>query len=121
MNWKDCVALKERALDVGQRSSGENPRFQWPKEGVSGFNCESGVTISDIWGAISWIWTYPGDLFLSIEPVKKFFEIEGSVAIGAVGSTFLPWLILLGWSLNPATAARNIGGMLFVIFILWLI
>jgi hypothetical protein len=126
MNWKECAALKERSLEVRPKFLSESPRFQWPTEGISGFNCESGVTISDIWGVISWVWTYPGDIMLSIEPAKKFFEIEGTVAIGAVGSTILSWLLmipLLGFYvvIKEEGAGSLIGCLPFIIIVLWLL
>lgn len=101
MNWKECAALKEDLAEGRPEFIADSPRFQWPSDGIAGFNCEAGVTISDIWGMISWVWTYPGDLILSFEPVGRFFEIEGPVAIGAVGSTIFTWVILISWINRP--------------------
>ena len=102
MNWKDCVRLKLSLAEDKLATIEANPRFQWPSDGIAGFDCEKGVTIHDIWGVISWIWTYPGDLILSYDLPRNFFDIEGAVAIGAVGSTILVWLLLLGWARRPA-------------------
>mgnify|MGYP003133120368 CR=1 FL=1 len=85
MNWKECASRLEAILPGG--------RFHWP--GWNGFDCSQDFTISDVWGGISWIWTWPGDWILSREPLATFFEIEGSTAIGATGSTILGFLILL--------------------------
>ncbi len=61
-----------------------------------GFDCDNGAfTISDVWGAISWVWTLPGDWVLSQEPISTFFEIAGETAIGAIGSTLAMWAMLI--------------------------
>ena len=87
MNWKECVNLIE--------SYGLGDRFTWPPKSL-GFDCEpASFTISDVWGAMAWVWTWPGDWFLSQEPIKTFFEIEGTTAVGALGSAGLGWLIAL--------------------------
>ena len=79
MNWKDCVRESEL---YGIRS-----RFEWPVgEGQSGFDCNpDAFTINDIWGAIGWIWTWPGDLLLSLPKVQSFFLSFCCIAIlGAI-------------------------------------
>ena len=86
MNWKECVNLLE-LYDLGDR-------FTWPPDAL-GFDCDvENFTISDVWGAISWIWTWPGDWVLSQEPIKTFFEIEGATATGAIGSTLIGFFLL---------------------------
>lgn len=87
MNWKDCASRLEQYY--------EGWRFVWPPEGWSQFDCEQGLTISDVWGAVSWIWTWPGDWVLSQEPLRTFFEIQGTSAIGTTASTVLGWFIFL--------------------------
>ena len=68
MNWIQCVQEKE--------ARGIVSRFDWPEQGLEGFNCEAETTISDIWGAIAWTATYPGDLLLRNEAIARFFEID---------------------------------------------
>ncbi|PWG16338.1 hypothetical protein DFK10_11890 [Salibaculum griseiflavum] len=87
MNWAQCAERMEDYMPGW--------RLMWPSDGIEFFDCEAGLTISDVWGAISWIWTYPGDWILSQEPLRTFFEIEGQTAVGATGSTILGWLIFL--------------------------
>lgn len=80
MNWKDCVKHNE-AFD-------SRSRFELP----GSFDCNDAFTISDIWGAISWFWTWPGDYLLNIPNVRSFFEMEGTV-IGHTASTFVGWFL----------------------------
>ncbi len=87
MNWKECVRMLE------QYEPGD--RFTWP-DPVFGFDCDpEAFTVSDVWGVISWIWTYPGDWVLSKEPVGTFFEFEGATVVGALGSTILGWFLFV--------------------------
>ncbi|WP_439521084.1 hypothetical protein [Marivita sp.] len=87
MNWKECVRFMER-YDLGDR-------FTWPPN-LMGFDCEPDIfTISDVWGAISWVWTWPGDWILSLEPIRTFFEIEDQTALAAVPSIVIGWIIFL--------------------------
>jgi hypothetical protein len=83
MNWKDCAAQME-LISPGARLS-------WP--GINGLDCSQDVTISDVWGVVAWLWTYPGDWILSQDPLHTFFEIEGPTAIGAIGSIILGFVI----------------------------
>ena len=69
-------------------------RFSWPQRGVEFIDCEPNLTISDIWGAVSWVWTWPGDWILSQEPMRTFFEIEGGSAVGTLASTLFGWFVL---------------------------
>ncbi len=86
MDWKECVELLQ-TYDLGNR-------FTWPPNGLS-FDCNpEAITISDVWGAVSWVWTLPGDWVLSQEPARTFFEIEGSNAVGTTASIFIGWMIL---------------------------
>jgi hypothetical protein len=86
MNWKDCVSQVEYF--------GLGDRFTWPPD-LRGFDCKpDAFTISDAWGAIAWVWTLPGDWLLSQEPLKTFFEIEGTTAVGTTGSVILGFPIL---------------------------
>ena len=87
MNWKAYTAQRN--------IFGPDDRFSWPSDGIASIDCSPGFTISDLWGAISWVWTWPGDYLLSTEPMKTFFEIEGATAIGATGSTVFGWVIAI--------------------------
>lgn len=86
MNWKECVAVNER---WSIRS-----RLEWPPQSDGGFNCSQQFTISEVTGAISWVWTWPGDWLLRREPIRSFFEVE-SQATGHLFSTLLGWLLIL--------------------------
>ena len=92
MKWKECVSLVER-YDL-------YTRFDWPlTPGRLGFDCESVFTINDIWGAIGWVWTYPGDLVLNNSEVKTFFALPPETVVASGWSTALGWLILfVVWS-----------------------
>jgi len=85
MTWKECAGVME--------TYSPGWRLHWPERGWNEFDCEEAFTVSDVWGAISWIWTWPGDWIFSQEPIRTFFEIEGTTAIGAMGSTILGWVI----------------------------
>lgn len=85
MNWKECARLLDTAVD--------RSRFEWPTGW--GFDCEPNTfTINDIWGAISWIWTWPGDWLLSRPGLQSFLDgaVQGTV-VGSVASTVIGWLI----------------------------
>lgn len=84
IDWKECVALSERWL---LRS-----RFEWPPEHAGGFNCSSEITVSEVWGAISWVWTLPGDWLLRRAFINTFFELDPNVA-GHWFSTLLGWIL----------------------------
>jgi hypothetical protein len=83
MNWKECARLTEQHLP--------GSRFLWPEGGAENLDCTSGLTISDVWGAVAWAWTWPGDWILSQEPLRTFFEIEGTSAVGTIGSNLFAW------------------------------
>ena len=87
MNWKECIELRE-SLNPGAR-------FEWPPGGLTGFDCAVPMTISDVWGGLSWVWTWPGDYILSMEPLRTFFEIQPPGPIGTLASTFLGWVIFV--------------------------
>lgn len=80
MNWAECSRHREW--------TGVKGRFDWPTDGLAGFNCDAGTTVSDIGGAIAWVVTYPGDWFLRIPGLNKFFELDplttGGVASGTL-------------------------------------
>jgi hypothetical protein len=85
MDWKACVAQSEK---LGIRS-----RFDWPTG--EGFDCNpTAFTFNDVWGGISWVWTYPGDFILSSEPMRSFFELGNEPIIGSWISTILAWFLL---------------------------
>ena len=86
INWKECAALYE---GFNVRS-----RFEWPLQHTGGFNCSSEVTISELWGGISWVWTWPGDWLLRTGPINSFFELDTNVT-GHWFSSFLGWFIFL--------------------------
>lgn len=75
-DWRECA---QAMYTLAGRS-----RFSWPQEGSGGFNCSPDFTISDLTGALRWLWTFPGDLILTIKPLHQFFEIQGP----AVGHLF---------------------------------
>lgn len=58
----------------GREHFGES-RFQWPAGGWADFNCQPGISISDITGGIAWIWTYPGDWILRTPEIGNFLEL----------------------------------------------
>lgn len=88
MNWKDCVLLYEK-YDI-------RSRFEWPVgEGRSGFDCNSAFTFNDVWGAVSWLWTWPGDYLLNMAMVKDFFELGPEIIVASGWSTAIGWWIFL--------------------------
>lgn len=88
MNWVECAKQNEF---FNIRS-----RFEWPVgEGKGGFDCNETFTFNDIWGAISWVWTWPGDWIFSHPEVQKFFEWPAETVIGSSWSTALSWLIII--------------------------
>lgn len=95
MNWIECSKLTEA---FGQS------RFSWPEAGWEGFNCETGLTISDITGGISWIGTYPGDALLRMPQINAFFELPPDQTGGYI-SAGLGFLIAY-------TAMIFVGGVL---------
>lgn len=90
MNWAECSRHQEW--------TGIKGRFDWPADGLAGFNCEPGTTISDLGGAIAWVCTYPGDWLLRLPKVNKFFELDplttGGVASGLL--TMVAAIVALG-------------------------
>ena len=99
MNWKDCVRQNEF---YAIRS-----RFEWPVgEGKSGFDCNDAFTVNDALGAISWIWTWPGDYLLNLPQARAFFELTPETVIGSGWSSALPFvlypmiLLLLAWIMD---------------------
>lgn len=88
MDWKECVQLDEK---FQIRS-----RFDWPVgEGRGGFDCNDAFTFNDVWGAIAWVWTWPGDYLLNIPGVKAFFELGPETIVGSSWSGALSWLALM--------------------------
>lgn len=87
MDWKSCARISE-TLGVS--------RFEGPlSEKFFGFDCNPEFTYNDIWGAISWFWTWPGDYILSDELFKSFFEMSSATVIGSGWSTALTWIFVL--------------------------
>lgn len=80
MNWAECSRHQEW--------TGIRDRFSWPTDGLAGFNCEPGLTISDIGGAIAWLWTFPSDLLLRVPAINAFFELD-PLTTGGVWSGLL--------------------------------
>lgn len=90
MNWKDCVHQNE--------GDGLVTRFEWPLDAyINGFDCNDALTYNDIWGAISWVWTWPGDYLLNLPQVQSFFEMDAGTIVGSWWSTALGWLILFAY------------------------
>jgi hypothetical protein len=92
LNWKECVSQGERWFAAS--------RFEWPDKAQGGFNCSEQFTISEVWGAISWIWTWPGDWILRSEPINSFFELSPNLT-GHWVSTTLGWVILF-WAMSAS-------------------
>jgi hypothetical protein len=88
MDWKECVRQNEH---LGIRT-----RFEWPiGDGQSGFDCNTAFTFNDVWGGISWVWTWPGDYLLNSDAVRSFFELGQETIVGSWWSTALVWLPLI--------------------------
>lgn len=85
MNWKECVKIFEEA--------GIRTRFEWPAQEYGGFNCHYDITISEVWGAIAWVWTWPGDWILRTQYINNFFELEPLVT-GHWFSVAFPVIVL---------------------------
>ncbi|MFB9223009.1 hypothetical protein [Paracoccus cavernae] len=88
MKWAECAALSE--------SLGHS-RFLWPSGGITEFNCEPGFTLSDLTGAISWIWTYPGDFILRVPSIASFLEVPSASIGGLLSSAITFGLFALIW------------------------
>ncbi len=89
LNWKECVHFRHTVLG--------SKRLDWPDE--FGFDCSADFTISDVLGAISWVWTAPGDALLnaiaSENTFRTFFQIETEMFVGHWFSTLLPMALLI--------------------------
>lgn len=85
MNWKECLRLTEQYIS----------RFEWPlTDGDQmGFDCNPDFTVNDIWGAVSWLWTWPGDYLLNMPGLKAFLELGPETIIGSGWSTVFGWVI----------------------------
>lgn len=87
MRWDECMRVIE---ETGFS------RFSWPGGGgINGFDCNPNITINDLWGVVSWIWTWPGDWILSQQEIQIFFDMEPGAVIGSWWSTALTWVILV--------------------------
>jgi len=84
--WADCAKINE---------GWGHSRFVWPTDGWAGFNCEPGITISDITGGISGLWTYPGDWLLRLPKVGTFLELPPDHTGGAFSSVIMFGICLL--------------------------
>jgi hypothetical protein len=73
-------------------------RFSWPENGINGFDCRDEFTINDLWGVVSWIWTWPGDWLLSQEGVQTFLDMDPGTVIGSWWSSAIGWFILMVFS-----------------------
>lgn len=85
MNWVECSKFRE--------SLGES-RFSWPANGWADFNCQEGVTLSDVTGGLRWLWTYPGDWLLRLPGLNRFFELESDYTGGFAGALIIVWLVI---------------------------
>lgn len=93
MNWAQCSELGERVL--------HHSRFQWPSNGWESFNCQDGLTITDVTGGIAWLWTYPGDWILRQQPVNSFLELSpyhtgGYLSAGVSVAVFITGMSIVG-------------------------
>jgi hypothetical protein len=86
IKWNECMRVIE--------SFGYS-RFSWPGGGFNGFDCDEAITINDVWGLISWAWTWPGDWLLSQAPVQTFLAMEPGTVIGSWWSTAIGWFLFL--------------------------
>lgn len=91
MDWRDCYTamIESRVL-----FDPEFNRFTWPPDGLAFFNCEEGLTVSDVIGAANWVVSYPGDLILQRTTLGAFFEYDTPV-IGATPSIWIGWVAVL--------------------------
>ncbi|OWJ78725.1 hypothetical protein [Haematobacter genomosp. 1] len=90
MNWIECSQATERIYG--------HSRFSWPVTGWEGFNCEDGITISDLTGGIAWLWTLPGDAILRYPPINEFLEMDANHTGGFLSGFItmaLVWAALL--------------------------
>jgi hypothetical protein len=86
MNWKDCVIINEQY--------GVRTRFDWPVgPGKSGFDCNENSTFSDLWGGLSWIWTWPGDYLMNSPSWREFFEIGNELVVASNFSIAFGWIV----------------------------
>lgn len=100
MNWADCSKSAEAIF--------AQSRFSWPTTGWEGFNCETGLTVTDVTGGIAWIWTYPGDAILRLPAINSFFELSPHQTGGALSGVItlaMLWvaMIVLGGILDALT------------------
>ncbi|MCF3594186.1 hypothetical protein LZG00_09255 [Rhodobacteraceae bacterium LMO-12] len=87
MNWKECVKFNE--------AHGLADRFDWPVgPNLSGFDCNEAFTFNDVWGAVAWVWNWPGDYILNSDAVKGFFEIGPETIVAGMFSIWLPIILL---------------------------
>lgn len=87
MNWITCSKTSEGLF--------QQSRFSLPRDGVAGFNCDSGLSISDITGGIAWLVTYMGDAVLRNPYINKFLELEPNHTGGFL-SGFISLVIVFG-------------------------
>ena len=61
-----------------------------------GFACNThAFTINDMSGVVGWLWTWPGDWFLSNPKVQTFLEMEPRTIIGSGWSYLFGVLVLV--------------------------
>lgn len=84
LTWQECAALLNE-YEI-------QDRFTFPGTSVGGPNCNDGLTISDISGAIGWAITWPGDYILQNETINHFFELPSDVT-GHTASYILGWFL----------------------------
>ena len=85
MNWAECAKASESIFG--------HSRFSPPTDGLAGFNCESGTTISDLTGGLAWLSTYIGDWVLRLPDINSFLEFDPH-HIGGYLSGFISFLIV---------------------------
>jgi hypothetical protein len=87
MNWAECTKATESIF--------EHSRFSPPIEGVAGFDCQPGVTLSDLTGGIAWAWTYPGDAVLRFPEINRFMELEANQTGGYLSAAITLFFVVM--------------------------
>jgi hypothetical protein len=100
MNWVECAKSSESIFG--------HSRFSPPVDGLAGFNCESGTTISDLTGGIAWLFTYVGDWVLRIPALNGFLEFEpnqtGGYLSGLISFVILSFTLVVAGLILDAIA-----------------
>jgi hypothetical protein len=88
MNWIECSKVSEGLF--------RQSRFSMPADGIAGFNCETGLSISDITGGLGWLSTYLGDGVLRYPLINKFFELDPNHTGGVLSGVITTAIVFAG-------------------------